>query len=48
VADTVQIWETARPYPYNRTTLDGRIMVSGRDERVRRAAFRSTVLEQKV
>lgn len=43
-----QIWETARPYLYTRTTPDGRIMVGGRDERVKGAAFRSTVLEDKV
>lgn len=45
---TAQIWETARPYLYTRTTPDGRIMVGGRDERVKNAAFQNTVLEAKV
>ncbi|RTQ50262.1 FAD-binding oxidoreductase [Hymenobacter gummosus] len=43
-----QIWETARPYLYTRTTADGRIMVGGRDEVVKSAAFQNTVLEHKV
>ncbi|GAB2960247.1 FAD-dependent oxidoreductase [Hymenobacter coalescens] len=42
-----QIWETARPYLYTRTTPDGRIMVGGRDEVVRQAAFQNTMLEHK-
>lgn len=42
-----QIWETARPYLYTRTTADGRIMVGGRDEVVKGAAFQRTVLEHK-
>ncbi|MCC3159112.1 FAD-binding oxidoreductase [Hymenobacter sp. 15J16-1T3B] len=45
---TAQIWETARPYLYTRTTADGRIMVGGRDEVVKSAAFQNTVLEHKV
>ncbi|GAB3834606.1 NAD(P)/FAD-dependent oxidoreductase [Hymenobacter jeollabukensis] len=43
-----QIWETARPYLYTRTTADGRIMVGGRDEVVKNATFQNTVLEHKV
>lgn len=43
-----QLWETARPYLYTRTTADGRIMVGGRDEVVKQAAFQNTVLEHKV
>jgi len=45
---TAQIWETARPYLYTRTTPDGRLMIGGRDEEVKHAAFRNTVLESKV
>jgi glycine/D-amino acid oxidase-like deaminating enzyme len=43
-----QIWETARPYLYTRTTPDGRIMVGGRDEVIKLASFQNTVLEPKV
>jgi glycine/D-amino acid oxidase-like deaminating enzyme len=43
-----QIWETARPYLYTRTTPDGRIMVGGGDEVVKQATFRNLVLEHKV
>lgn len=43
-----QLWETARPYLYTRTTADGRIMVGGRDEVVKGASFQNTVLEHKV
>lgn len=43
-----QIWETARPYLYTRTTADGRIMVGGRDEVVKNATFQNAVLEHKV
>ncbi|KAA9338407.1 FAD-binding oxidoreductase [Hymenobacter busanensis] len=45
---TAQIWETARPYLYTRTTPDGRIMVGGRDEAIKAATFQNTVLEHKV
>ncbi|OON68993.1 NAD(P)/FAD-dependent oxidoreductase [Hymenobacter sp. CRA2] len=43
-----QIWETARPYLYTRTTPDGRVMVGGRDEVIKQATFQNAVLEHKV
>jgi glycine/D-amino acid oxidase-like deaminating enzyme len=45
---TAQLWETARPYLYTRTTPDGRLMVGGRDEVVKHDTFRNLVLETKV
>ncbi|WP_400193707.1 NAD(P)/FAD-dependent oxidoreductase [Hymenobacter sp. B81] len=44
----LQIWETARPYLYTRTTPDGRIMVGGADEPVSGASIRNALLESKV
>lgn len=45
---TTQIWETARPYIYTRTTADGRLLIGGRDEKVKNIAFQNVVLEDKV
>lgn len=41
------IWETARPYLYLRTTVDGRIIAGGEDARYRNPAARDAVLPKK-
>lgn len=41
------IWESARPYVYLRTTIDGRIIIGGEDEDFRDPERRDRLLERK-
>ena len=45
--DKCQIWETARPYFYMRTTQDNRIMMGGQDSIFKNPAVRDALLESK-
>lgn len=41
------LWETKNPYLYMRTTIDGRIIVGGRDEEFSNAEKRDALLASK-
>lgn len=41
------LWETARPYLYLRTTVDGRVIVGGEDARYRNPAARDAAVAKK-
>ncbi len=41
------IWESARPYTYLRTTIDGRVMIGGEDEDFRDPARRDRLIARK-
>lgn len=41
------LWETARPYLYLRTTVDGRVIVGGEDSRFRNPAARDASIPKK-
>lgn len=42
-----QVWETARPYFYMRTTQDNRIMMGGEDSIFKNATIRDALMEKK-
>jgi glycine/D-amino acid oxidase-like deaminating enzyme len=45
--DRCLIWETARPYRYARSTVDGRVILGGEDEPFRDPARRDRLLPEK-
>jgi glycine/D-amino acid oxidase-like deaminating enzyme len=45
--DRCLIWETARPYLYLRSTVDGRILVGGEDARYRNPVVRDAAIPKK-
>ncbi|REK71455.1 NAD(P)/FAD-dependent oxidoreductase [Paenibacillus paeoniae] len=41
------IWETARPYLYMRTTVDGRVIAGGLDEEIEQPVHRAAILDKR-